>query len=196
MAIEGFVYFILNVLIQYRFFLDHWMSDFKKAPITDEDVDVAKEREKVYKGGSSSDILQIKDLSKTYTGTIRPAVDRICVGVSPGECFGLLGVNGAGKTTTFKMLTGDIDVTSGEAVVTGYSILTNILDVHQNMGYCPQFGAIDDLLTGREHLHLYARLRGVPESEISRVAEWGIQKLGLFEYAGCTAGTYSDGNND
>ncbi len=103
------------------------------------------------------------------------------------------------------------------------SILTNILDVHQNMGYCPQFDAIDDLLTGREHLHLYARLRGVPESEISRVrpystflsllisfslrisdrdlylslmqvAEWGIQKLGLFEYAGCTAGTYSGGN--
>ncbi len=91
------------------------------------------------------------------------------------------------------------------------------------MGYCPQFDAIDDLLTGREHLHLYARLRGVPESEISRVrpystfisllisfslrisdrdlylslmqvAEWGIQKLGLFEYAGCTASTYSGGN--
>ncbi|XP_048030796.1 retinal-specific phospholipid-transporting ATPase ABCA4a isoform X1 [Megalobrama amblycephala] len=194
MAVEGFVYFILNVLLQYRFFLDHWISDFKKPPVTDEDVDVAKERERIYNGGSPSDILQIKDLSKTYIGTIRPAVDRICVGVSPGECFGLLGVNGAGKTTTFKMLTGDIDVTSGEAAVTGYSILTNILDVHQNMGYCPQFDAIDDLLTGREHLHLYARLRGVPESEISRVAEWGIQKLGLYEYAGCSAGTYSGGN--
>lgn len=36
------------------------------------------------------------------------------------QCFGLLGVNGAGKTTTFKMLTGDIDVTAGEAAVTGY----------------------------------------------------------------------------
>ncbi|TRY62479.1 hypothetical protein DNTS_007141, partial [Danionella cerebrum] len=202
MAIEGFVYFILNILIQYKFFLDHWMPDFRKPPVTDEDVDVAKERERIYKGGSSNDILQIKDLSKamlssqnsTYAGTIRPAVDRICVGVSPGECFGLLGVNGAGKTTTFKMLTGDIDVTSGEAAVSGYSILTNILDVHQNMGYCPQFDAIDDLLTGREHLHLYARLRGVPESEIGRVAEWAIQKLGLSEYAGCSAGTYSGGN--
>lgn len=47
-----------------------------------------------------------------------------------------------------------------------------MLDVHQNMGYCPQFDAIDELLTGREHLHLYARLRGVPESEISRVRLW------------------------
>lgn len=50
------------------------------------------------------------------------------------------------------------------------SILSEILDVHQNMGYCPQFDAIDELLTGREHLYLYARLRGVPESEIPRVS--------------------------
>lgn len=42
-------------------------------------------------------------------------------------------------------------------------------DVHQNMGYCPQFDAIDDLLTGREHLYLYARLRGVPAEEIEKV---------------------------
>nr|XP_061820635.1 retinal-specific phospholipid-transporting ATPase ABCA4-like [Nerophis lumbriciformis] len=62
------------------------------------------------------------------------------------------------------------------------------------MGYCPQFDAIDELLTGREHLHLYARLRGVPEVEISRIAEWAIQKLGLSEYAGQSAGTYSGGN--
>uniref|UniRef100_A0A8C1F963 P-type phospholipid transporter n=1 Tax=Cyprinus carpio carpio TaxID=630221 RepID=A0A8C1F963_CYPCA len=189
MAVEGFVYFIFNLLIQYNFFLDHW-----KNPVKDEDDDVAQERERIYKGGNKNDILLIRDLSKTYRRRKRPAVDRICVGVPAGECFGLLGVNGAGKTTTFKMLTGDTDVTSGEAAVAGNSILTNILDVHQNMGYCPQFDAIDELLTGREHLYLYARLRGIPESEISRVAEWGIQKLGLSEYAGNCAGTYSGGN--
>ncbi|KAM6919010.1 retinal-specific phospholipid-transporting ATPase ABCA4-like [Xenentodon cancila] len=194
MAVEGFVYFILNLLIQYRFFLDHWLSDYKHTPIKDEDDDVAAERKRIYDGGSKMDILQIRDLSKTYVGRKRAAVDRICVGVPAGECFGLLGVNGAGKTTSFKMLTGDTDVTSGEATVAGYSILTEILDVHQNMGYCPQFDAIDELLTGREHLYLYARLRGVPESEIPRVAEWGIQKLGLTEYASSCAGTYSGGN--
>lgn len=43
------------------------------------------------------------------------AVDRLCVGVPKGQCFGLLGVNGAGKTTTFKMLTGDVFVTEGNA---------------------------------------------------------------------------------
>ncbi|XP_070701839.1 retinal-specific phospholipid-transporting ATPase ABCA4-like [Pempheris klunzingeri] len=194
MAVEGFVYFILNLLIQYRFFLDHWLSDYKRTSAPDEDDDVAAERQRICDGGSKTDILQIRDLSKTYVGRKRAAVDRICVGVPAGECFGLLGVNGAGKTTTFKMLTGDTDVSAGEATVAGYSILTEILDVHQNMGYCPQFDAIDELLTGREHLYLYARLRGVPESEIPRVAEWGIQKLGLTEYAGYCAGTYSGGN--
>ncbi|XP_034145341.1 retinal-specific phospholipid-transporting ATPase ABCA4a isoform X3 [Esox lucius] len=194
MTAEGFIYFLINILIQYRFFLDHWITDCKKGPITEEDVDVAQERQHIYNGGSRSDILKIRDLTKTYMGKSKPAVDRICMGVSPGECFGLLGVNGAGKTTTFKMLTGDTDVSSGEASVTGHSILTNILDVHQNMGYCPQFDAIDELLTGREHLHLYARLRGVPESEIGTVADWAIQKLGLAEYAGRPAGTYSGGN--
>ncbi|XP_062412894.1 retinal-specific phospholipid-transporting ATPase ABCA4-like [Sardina pilchardus] len=194
MAVEGFVYFLLNILIQYRFFLSHWMSDAKGPPVKDEDDDVARERQRIQEGGSKNDILFIRDLCKTYVGRKRPAVDKICVGVPAGECFGLLGVNGAGKTTTFKMLTGDTDVSSGDASVTGYSILSNILDVHQNMGYCPQFDAIDDLLTGREHLFLYARLRGVPEGEINRVAEWGIQKLGLSEYAERCAGTYSGGN--
>ncbi|KAM7379618.1 hypothetical protein PAMP_005160 [Pampus punctatissimus] len=168
MAVEGFVYFILNLLIQYRFFLDHWLSDYKQTPIKDEDDDVAAERQRIYDGGSKSDILQIRDLSKTYVGRKRAAVDRICVGVPAGEL-----------STTCGLLC---------------SILTEILDVHQNMGYCPQFDAIDELLTGREHLYLYARLRGVPESEIPRVAEWGIQKLGLTEYAGRCAGTYSGGN--
>uniref|UniRef100_A0AAQ6AAT6 ABC transporter domain-containing protein n=1 Tax=Amphiprion ocellaris TaxID=80972 RepID=A0AAQ6AAT6_AMPOC len=179
MAVEGFVYFILNLLIQYRSFTFR-LSDCKQTRIQDEDDDVAAERHRIYDGGSKTDILHIKDLSK--------------VKITDMSCFGLLGVNGAGKTTTFKMLTGDTDVSSGEATVAGYSILTEILDVHQNMGYCPQFDAIDELLTGREHLYLYARLRGVPESEIARVAEWGIQKLGLTEYAGCCAGTYSGGN--
>uniref|UniRef100_A0A8C2DLY5 ATP-binding cassette, sub-family A (ABC1), member 4b n=1 Tax=Cyprinus carpio TaxID=7962 RepID=A0A8C2DLY5_CYPCA len=170
MAVEGFVYFIFNLLIQYHFFLDY-------CPVKDEDEDVAQERERIYKGGNKNDILLIRDLSKTYRRRKRPAVNKICVGVPAGECFGLLGVNVAGKTTTFKMLTGDTDVTSGEASVAGDSILTNIMDVHQSMGYCPQFDAIDELLTGRELLYLYARLRGIPESEIRNCA-----------------GTYSGGN--
>lgn len=48
------------------------------------------------------------------------AVDRLCLGVPAGECFGLLGVNGAGKTTTFQMLTGDIQPSTGDATLNGH----------------------------------------------------------------------------
>ena len=54
-------------------------------------------------------------------------------GVKQGECFGLLGINGAGKTTTFKMLTGDVQMTSGEAYLDGHSVKTNIRNVRQFM---------------------------------------------------------------
>lgn len=93
MAVEGFVYFILNILFQYRFFLDHWwgngfrnevkqicfsleifllrnaftlgrISDCPKPPVLDEDVDVTEERERIYKSEQTNDILRIRDLSK------------------------------------------------------------------------------------------------------------------------------------
>ena len=54
------------------------------------------------------------------------AVDHLCLGVRRGECFGLLGINGAGKTTTFKMLTGDIDITEGDAFLDGFSVRKDI----------------------------------------------------------------------
>ncbi|XP_027735766.1 retinal-specific ATP-binding cassette transporter isoform X3 [Empidonax traillii] len=194
MAVQGVVYFILNLLMQHRLFSTRWFAETAMSPIICEDEDVAEERKRIMNGENKTYILELQELTKIYAGQRKPAVDRLCVGIRPGECFGLLGVNGAGKTTTFKMLTGDTDVTSGDAVVAGNSILTHISDVHQNMGYCPQFDAIDDLLTGREHLYLYARLRGVPAEEVKRVAEWGIQKLGLPLYADHLAGTYSGGN--
>ena len=69
-----------------------------------------------------------RDLVKDYGKGFR-AVDHLCLGVRRGECFGLLGINGAGKTTTFKMLTGDVEVTSGDAHLDSYSIRRNLKEV-------------------------------------------------------------------
>uniref|UniRef100_A0A8D3C623 ABC transporter domain-containing protein n=1 Tax=Scophthalmus maximus TaxID=52904 RepID=A0A8D3C623_SCOMX len=180
MSIQGAVMFVITILIQYKFFCKPRLISGKSSA-EEEDVDVARERERVYEGKALNDLLRICDLTKRPPHCLH-------------QCFGLLGINGAGKTTTFKMLTGDIPVSGGEAFLNGYSIRTEMRDVHQNLGYCPQFDAINDLLTGREHLEFYARLRGVPEHEITMVAEWGIQKLGLVKYSNKSAGTYSGGN--
>ncbi|XP_075891700.1 phospholipid-transporting ATPase ABCA1 [Nelusetta ayraudi] len=194
MSIQGTVMFAVTLLIQYKFFCKPRLIPVKSPSAEEEDIDVARERQRVRDGRAQNDLLRICDLTKVYPRRSVPAVDRLCVGVPAAECFGLLGINGAGKTTTFKMLTGDIPASSGAAFLNGFSIRTEMRQVHQNLGYCPQFDAIDELLTGQEHLEFYARLRGVPEDEVSLVAQWGSQKLGLVKYINKSAGTYSGGN--
>ena len=63
------------------------------------------------------------------------AVNNLSLGISKGECFGLIGVNGAGKTTTFKMITGEMDITAGDVYVGEYSVSKEIEEVHKNIGY-------------------------------------------------------------
>lgn len=198
MIIQGFLFFFVTVLIEYRFFLPKSRVNVTLKPIRpeEEDDDVHRERQRIERGGESDDILRLDNLTKVYRSGKRKnvAVNRLCVGVPKGECFGLLGVNGAGKTSTFKMLTGDIGVTQGEAFVDDFSILRSIHKAHQSMGYCPQFDGLDSLLTAAEHLQLYARLRGVPEQDIKQVVDRLIQRMNLTEYKNKCAGGYSGGN--
>ncbi|NWH72676.1 ABCA2 protein, partial [Piaya cayana] len=196
MTIEGFVGFFITIMCQYNFFRKPQRLPVSTKPIED-DIDVANERHRVLRGDADNDMLKIENLTKVYKsrkiGRIL-AVDRLCVGVRPGECFGLLGVNGAGKTTTFKMLTGDESTTGGEAFVNGHSILKELLQVQQSLGYCPQFDALFDELTAQEHLELYTRLRGIPWKDEERVVKWALKKLELTKYANKPASTYSGGN--
>ncbi|XP_068590372.1 ATP-binding cassette sub-family A member 2 isoform X2 [Cebidichthys violaceus] len=197
MTIEGFVGFLITILCQYNFLRKPPRVPVSCQPIDDDDVDVACERRRVLRGDADNDMLKIENLTKVYKsrkmGRIL-AVDRLCLGVRPGECFGLLGVNGAGKTSTFKMLTGDECTTGGEAFIDRNSILKDLLRVQQSIGYCPQFDALFDDLTAREHLELYTRLRGIPWKDQGRVVQWALEKLELSKYADKPAATYSGGN--
>ncbi|XP_020626914.1 ATP-binding cassette sub-family A member 2-like isoform X2 [Orbicella faveolata] len=197
MAVEGVVFFILTVLIEFRFFIKRRRTQVSKEPIEGLDEDVAAEKERVLSGGASRDLIRIENLTKVYYARKRGkhlAVDRLCFGVPKGECFGLLGVNGAGKTSTFKMLTGDTSMTAGNAFLNSHSIASEMQKVHKCMGFCPQFDALFDELTASEHLTLYARLRGVPEKELHKVVSWAIKKLALTHYANRPSKTYSGGN--
>uniref|UniRef100_A0A8B9KPN9 ATP-binding cassette, sub-family A (ABC1), member 3b n=1 Tax=Astyanax mexicanus TaxID=7994 RepID=A0A8B9KPN9_ASTMX len=133
-------------------------------------------------------------LSDSVSLSSMRAVDCLSLAVGKGECFGLLGFNGAGKTTTFKMLTGDERVTAGDAFIDGYSILRDIKKVQQRLGYCPQFDAVLDHMTGRETLSMYARLRGIPEKYVSSCVENVLRSLLLEPHADKLVRSYSGGN--
>ena len=53
-----------NTIISAACFVAFRFSDYKQTAVRDEDDDVAEERLRVYEGGSKTDILHIKDLSK------------------------------------------------------------------------------------------------------------------------------------
>lgn len=103
----------------------------------------------------------VNRIQKMY-GTV-PAVQRVSFGLEYGECFALLGITGAGKTTTFKCLTGEEIPNKGQVRVNGFDVTTSagFNNARSLIGYCPQFDAIFDKLTVREHLEFYAIVKGV-----------------------------------
>ncbi|XP_022671830.1 retinal-specific ATP-binding cassette transporter-like isoform X5 [Varroa destructor] len=162
-----------------------------------EDDDVHKERyetERLVRLGVaaiSTEALVAHGLTKDY-GRFR-AVDNISFRVHEQECFGLLGVNGAGKTTTFGMLTGDLMCTEGNAYIKDTNIRKNVQKFQKHIGYCPQGDALIDKMTGREMLHLYCALRGVPPNLTEHLAAFIIDVADLEAHADKTTDSYSGG---
>jgi ABC-2 type transport system ATP-binding protein len=89
------------------------------------------------------------------------AVGGVSFAVAPGEVFGLLGPNGAGKTTTIRVLTTLLAPTSGRALVAGFDVRRQSLQVRSSIGYVPQAISVDGALTARENLDFYASVTGV-----------------------------------
>ena len=165
-------------------------------PITDpalKDEDVLHEEVRVASGAADDCSVVVKDFKKMYPGG-KYAVKGMSIAIPTGECFGLLGINGAGKSSALNMLSGEFRPTSGSAHLAGLDLLTDVHKCRRKIGFCPQFDALFELLTAREHLTLYARIKGICEVDVSRVVDSKIAEMGLTEYADRSAGTYSGGN--
>uniref|UniRef100_A0A8C0R712 ATP binding cassette subfamily A member 13 n=1 Tax=Canis lupus dingo TaxID=286419 RepID=A0A8C0R712_CANLU len=199
LAAHGTVLLLLRASLQWdRLPRPRGHSAIQGTVTPSKDIDVEKEQIRVLKGKTSEDLLVLCNLSKSY-GSFRrtTAVCDISLGLRRGECFGLLGPNGAGKSSTFKMLNGDCPPTSGHAVIR--TPAGELLDLGAagaaglRIGYCPQQDALDELLTGWEHLDYYCRLRGVPSPSIPQVAGDLVERLGLEAHVDQLVATYSGG---
>ena len=88
------------------------------------------------------------------------AVDKLGLEIQQGELFSLLGVNGAGKTTVIKMLSCLTKPTSGDAIVGGYSITNEPVQVKRLIGVSPQETAVAPNLSVKENLELICGIHG------------------------------------
>ena len=136
--------------------------------------------------------IEAEGLVRTFKGDIR-AVDGIDLRVEPGEIYGFLGPNGAGKSTTVHMLTTLLPPTSGTARVAGFDIVKEGPKVRTAIGAALQEAALDNLLTGREHLNLQCALHGISRSERRVRSQELLERVGLTLAADRKVGGYSGG---
>ena len=122
------------------------------------------------------------------------AVRNMALKVETGEVFGLLGHNGAGKTTTMRMIIQEEAASAGRVKIGDEDIISNQSKAFQQLGYCPQFDAVWQRVTVKEHLELYASMRGVPSAKIAGLVERFMTGLRISEHAkkytkDCSGGT-------
>ena len=68
----------------------------------------------------------------------------------PGHCYGLIGANGAGKSTFLKILTGEIEPTSGEVIITPGERLSFLKQDHFQYDECT---VLDTVIMGNQRLY-------------------------------------------
>src|SRR3954449_4111730 len=121
------------------------------------------------------------------------AVDGIDLRVEPGEVYGFLGPNGAGKSTTVHMLTTLLPPTAGRARVAGFDVASQGPEVRSAIGAALQEAALDNFLTGREHMRLQGGLHGLSKDDRERRGDELLGRVGLSEAADRKVGGYSGG---
>jgi ABC-2 type transport system ATP-binding protein len=141
---------------------------------------------------SRSNGIEVEGLVRDFKGGIR-AVDGIDLEVAPGEVYGFLGPNGAGKSTTVHMLTTLLPPTAGRATVAGHDIVREGPQVRAAIGAALQEAALDNFLTGREHMALQMGLHGTPKAERAERGARLLERVGLTEAADRKVGGYSGG---
>jgi len=134
-------------------------------------------------------------LTKAYPakgGDVR-ALDGLDLEVEEGSVLGLLGPNGAGKTTTVRVLATLLRPDSGRATVLGYDVVRDAQQLRLVIGLSGQYAAVDENLTGRENLWMFARLYRFPSPAAKARSDELLEQFALTDAAHRIVKTYSGG---
>lgn len=132
------------------------------------------------------DSIAVRDLTHRYGGV--QAVDGISFDVAAGEIFGLLGPNGAGKTTTLESILGLVTPDQGRIEIAGIDARADSRGARAKTGAVLQATGLQDKITPREALDLFAAFYAAPLKTDALLA-----RFGLGEKAGARFETLSGG---
>ena len=196
---EAIVFAIATYFIDRRDFLPLQEQEFQiqKDELSNLDDDVAAERTSVLTRSESAYSLRFANLRKLFPGKggqpPLEAVKALNLGITRGELFGLLGANGAGKTTAILCVMRVLYPNAGSVHIEGHSVGTNFTEASKHLGVVTQHNTLWEKLSCTDHLRLFARVRGVPPSQLEAVVQSCIERLELGPYANRLAGQLSGG---
>ncbi|MBI2933453.1 MAG: ATP-binding cassette domain-containing protein [Planctomycetes bacterium] len=141
----------------------------------------------------NENVIAARGLIKRY-GTFT-AVDGIDFDVHRGECFGFLGPNGAGKTSTMRMIYRAAAVDGGTLMILGWEAADGRHDraIKARIGVVPQEDNLDQELSVRQNLEVFARFYKLPRPEAARRIDELLKLLRLEEKAHSRAEQLSGG---
>jgi ABC-2 type transport system ATP-binding protein len=134
-------------------------------------------------------MIQVNGLIKDYGA--RRALHSITFDANQGEIVGFLGPNGAGKTTTMRILTGYMPPTDGTAIVAGYDVVEESLEVRKRVGYLPETVPLYTDMTALGYLKFMAELRHIPNAE--ERAHDSLEQVNLTDRANGYIANFSKG---
>ena len=127
--------------------------------------------------------LECKALTKVYQDH-RKALDNVSFSVDTAGIFGLIGRNGAGKTTLIRILSTELEPTSGTAAIDGARHTNPGPDkLREKIAIVPQEARAIRWMTPKQTVFSYLLWRGYPYKEANRLACESLAKLGLEQYA-------------
>lgn len=139
--------------------------------------------------------IEMRQLAKTYYSAKRAEEKRALKGIDlqipQGSFFALLGPNGAGKSTMINIMSGLTVKTSGEMIIQGHNIDTDMRAARTSIGVVPQELVLDTFFTVRQALELHAGYFGVPKAR--RRTEEIIEAMGLTDKADARPRSLSGG---
>src|SRR5579859_7620305 len=136
-------------------------------------------------------MISVKELTKKYARNL--AVDHISFEVKKGQIVGFLGPNGAGKTTTMRMLTCFMPPTSGGAMVAGYDVLEQPLEVKKRIGYLPETPPLYPEMETGEYLTFVGKLKGLSGPELGKRVDYVCERCAVAEVRTKLLGRLSKG---
>jgi ATPase subunit of ABC transporter with duplicated ATPase domains len=97
---------------------------------------------------SEEPLITVNNLSLNFTGT--PLFSNVNVKFTPGNCYGIIGANGAGKSTFLKILSGELEPTTGEVLIPENTRLSVLKQDH--FAY-DEYTVLDTIIMGNMRLY-------------------------------------------